>query len=247
MANTKISALTANTNPNWSEEFVYAYNNANGKITLNTMKSFVWWAWVTILNADANIWELDEWTYVTDYDLYYKTWEFIPHIWAWWATFRQMLFVVKESTWERWFFAFNESHRNASYLWSAVYWYSISSSVWVCNQLASRDWALNKYTPATPSAIDSLQPDTITQIVSGIWDWTNELKIDTVYPPYPWMTHTIYIDSVEAWKTYTVTLGNWVTNPLWITLPTASNKKSVITVLITSTTTGVVTWCTIEN
>lgn len=40
MANTKISALTANTNPNWSEEFVYAYNNANGKITLDTMKTF---------------------------------------------------------------------------------------------------------------------------------------------------------------------------------------------------------------
>lgn len=40
MANTKISALTANTNPNWWEELVYAYNNANGKMTLNTMKTF---------------------------------------------------------------------------------------------------------------------------------------------------------------------------------------------------------------
>ena len=41
MANTKISALTANTNPNGWEELVYAYNNANGKMTLNTMKTFV--------------------------------------------------------------------------------------------------------------------------------------------------------------------------------------------------------------
>jgi hypothetical protein len=41
MANTKISALTALTNPTGSEEFVYAYNNANGKVTLNTMKSFI--------------------------------------------------------------------------------------------------------------------------------------------------------------------------------------------------------------
>ena len=40
MANTKISALTANTNPTWWEELVYAYNNANGKMTLNTMKTF---------------------------------------------------------------------------------------------------------------------------------------------------------------------------------------------------------------
>jgi hypothetical protein len=41
MANTKISALTALTNPTGNEEFVYAYNNANGKITLDTMKTFV--------------------------------------------------------------------------------------------------------------------------------------------------------------------------------------------------------------
>jgi len=40
MANTKISALTANTNPTGNEELVYAYNNANGKMTLNTMKTF---------------------------------------------------------------------------------------------------------------------------------------------------------------------------------------------------------------
>ncbi len=41
MANTKISALPANTSPSWTEEFVYADNSANGKITLNTVKTFV--------------------------------------------------------------------------------------------------------------------------------------------------------------------------------------------------------------
>lgn len=40
MANTKISQLTALNNPTGSEELVYAYNNSNGKMTLNTMKSF---------------------------------------------------------------------------------------------------------------------------------------------------------------------------------------------------------------
>jgi hypothetical protein len=40
MANTKISQLTPNTNPTGSEELVYAFNNANGKMTLNTMKTF---------------------------------------------------------------------------------------------------------------------------------------------------------------------------------------------------------------
>lgn len=40
MANTKISQLTATTTPTGSEELVYALNNANGKMTLNTMKTF---------------------------------------------------------------------------------------------------------------------------------------------------------------------------------------------------------------
>lgn len=40
MANTKISQLTALTNPTWNEEFVYALNNANGKVTLDTMKTY---------------------------------------------------------------------------------------------------------------------------------------------------------------------------------------------------------------
>lgn len=40
MANTKISALPSNNNPTGSEELVYAYNNSNGKMTLNTMKTF---------------------------------------------------------------------------------------------------------------------------------------------------------------------------------------------------------------
>jgi hypothetical protein len=40
MANTKISQLTPNTNPSGNEELVYALNNTNGKMTLNTMKAF---------------------------------------------------------------------------------------------------------------------------------------------------------------------------------------------------------------
>lgn len=41
MANTKISQLIENTNPTWFEELVYAYNNNNGKMSLETMKTFV--------------------------------------------------------------------------------------------------------------------------------------------------------------------------------------------------------------
>lgn len=46
MANVKITELPANTNPSWKEEFVYARSNSNGKMTLDTIKKFVWnWGW----------------------------------------------------------------------------------------------------------------------------------------------------------------------------------------------------------
>lgn len=65
MANTKISALTANTNPTWNEELVYAYNNANGKMTLSTMKTFavswkqdtlVSWTNIKTINNTSLLW-----------------------------------------------------------------------------------------------------------------------------------------------------------------------------------------------
>lgn len=65
MANTKISQLTANTNPNGNEELVYAYNNANGKMTLDTMKTFasadsqeklVSWTNIKTINNQSILW-----------------------------------------------------------------------------------------------------------------------------------------------------------------------------------------------
>lgn len=65
MANTKISQLTANTNPNGNEELVYAYNNTNGKMTLNTMKTFstswcqptlVSWTNIKTINNESILW-----------------------------------------------------------------------------------------------------------------------------------------------------------------------------------------------
>lgn len=253
MANTKISALTANTNPNWSEEFVYAYNNANGKITLNTMKAFVWWAWVTTLNADANIWELEEWTYVTTYDLYYKSWEYVPVWHAAWATRKQMIFVSKEATWERWYFVFNVAHQNTIYNSYASFGYSVSSSAGVNYRLRNWDASLEQYGYLIGDSIEHpevLTSYTLTQVINNIDDsWTNELAV-TNNPdnsPYPWVTYTIIVNSVKSWQSYSITLWNWVTNPLGIALPTNSNKKCVITLVTTSTTTAIVTSCTIAN
>lgn len=65
MANTKISQLTLNANPNGGEELVYAYNNTNGKMTLNTMKAFatantqeelVSWTNIKTINWNSILW-----------------------------------------------------------------------------------------------------------------------------------------------------------------------------------------------
>mgnify|MGYP003310913922 CR=1 FL=1 len=200
MANTKISALTANTNPTGNEEFVYAYNNANGKITLDTMKTFVWWAGITTLNADANIWELNDGFYETTYDLYYKSGEALTRTSATGSTWKRMLFVIKQSTWERAFLAYSISTFSTAHTGRAFYWYSISSSEWNLITLWSRDWALKQYWGvvwASQSNADSLQPDTISQVLSNV-SWSVWINISTSNPPYPWVTYTIVVSSVSA-------------------------------------------------
>jgi hypothetical protein len=74
--------------------------------------------------------------------------------------------------------------------------------------------------------------------------WANAITIGSANPPYPWLTYTILINSVAS--AYDVQLWTWVTNPFGITLPSNSTKKCVITVLITSTTTGIITSCVME-
>lgn len=277
MANTKISALTANTNPNWSEEFVYAYNNANGKITLDTMKTYAsadsqatlvsgvniktinntsilwsgnidvsWWgggSWApTELGGDANIWELSEWVYVTTYDLYYISGGKVPTPSSSISTRKWMLFVTEEISWVKWYFVFNALHATSYSGARAAFWYSLSSSVWECNQLASREFLYKNAAVDIDSAIDSIGDTRITQLIHNIsWNSTQILRISTSTPAYAWLTYTIYVDSVAS--TYSITLWTWVTNPLNISLPTNSNKWCVITVLATSTTTWIVTSC----
>jgi hypothetical protein len=249
MANTKISALTALTNPTWSEEFVYAYNNANGKVTLNTMKSFIWeWGTVTELTADANIWELAGGTYLTAYNLFYKTWEKVPTNQVTWATREQMLFVTEETNGDKAFLVFSVWHTSTVTNSYASFWWSKSSSEWEVFRLSSRDWALRQYgiyVNSLQSGINSFAADSLTQIIDWI-SGTDYLTVSTGSSPFPWVTYTVYISSVASGQNYTIDLWTWVTNPLNIALPTSSTKKCVITCLITSTTTAIVTGCTIE-
>lgn len=248
MANTKISALTANTNPNWNEEFVYAYNNANGKITLNTMKTFVWWAGITTLNADANIWELSEWIYITEHDLYYKSWETVPVIWGTWAVKKQMLFVTYDG-WTRWYLCFNAWNKTSTYISRCSFWYSTSASDWVCKRIENWDASLEQYwylVGSWESTVDGISSYSLTQILDNV-EWTETLNVDSINKPYPWVTYTILINSVASGQNYSIALWTWVTNPFGVALPSASTKKSIITLLITSSTTAIITWCTIAS
>lgn len=248
MANTKISALTANTNPTWLEELVYAYNNANGKMTLNTMKAFVGWAGITTLNADANIWELADGIYESAYDLYYKSWEIVPTSQSTWVVKKHMLFVISETGWGKAFLDFNVADITGTILSFSSFGYSYSSADWDCNRLWARDWALWEFRPISwATGVDSFQSDTITQVITNITSGSNNLRISSSRPPYAWVTYTVYVASVASWDNYTIGLWTGVTNPFNITLPSASTKKCLITVLMTSATAGIVTWCTIES
>ena len=276
MANTKISQLTATTNPTWWEELVYAYNNANGKMTLDTMKTFasagsqptlvsgtniktingdsILWSWnlvvsgwwgISTLSADANIWELSDGIYETEYDLYYMTWQEVPRGSGSWLQYKQMISVVQWAWWTRGFMVINS--RDRTWIWvhwgRAFYWYSTSSSEWVCNQLWSRDYVFQNASVTMSTAIDAIIWWELTQIVNAIsWNATNDLRISVSNPPYPWLTYTIYISSVA--DAYSITLWTWVTNPFGISLPNNSSKWCIITVLVTSTTTWIVTSCT---
>ena len=280
MANTKISALTANTNPNWSEEFVYAYNNANGKITLNTMKTYantwqqaalvsgvniktinntsILWSWnidvswgwggsaePTELWGDANIWELSEWWYVTAYDLYYTTGNKVQRMSITGASYKQMIFVAEESTGEKWFLVFNIWHKSTSYREYAGFWYSISSSVWEYKALWAWDAAITGITLEWTAWIDQLDGTAFTQIVTAYVQSSDngKLRVGTLYSG---MTYNIYVASYDTGESCTISLGTWVTNPLNITLPSGTNKPFFLTVLATSSSTAIVTSCTIQ-
>lgn len=220
----------------------------------------LWWyttwpiphtTWVTELTADANIWELPEWIYVTDHDLYYKSWSKISVYTASWASHRQMLFVTQTSTWANWFLVYNVWSNSSYTYWRAAYWYSKSSADWDVNVIKEWDASLKEYNVA------SWQTVAIEAIWSGSWiwftqlienmDWTNPLdatlRVD--WTLYSWIVYTIIINSVD--QNYTIALWTWVTNPLNVTLPSNSNKKCVITMVATSSSTAIVSWCTIQN
>lgn len=238
----------------YSSSTFITWNNDWSSVQNDNLWWYVTWPtpitswWITELTADANIWELSEWIYVTEHDLYYTTWNKVRFYIAWGGSWRQMLFVANQS-W-RWnaFFVYNVWHNSQYTQPRCSYWYSKSSSEWETHLLREWDASLQEYA-IVPSATD------FDAIWSWWWMWFTQLidwaednqSLSVSWTVYSWVTYTMIVNSVAAWQTYSVTLWTWVTNPLNITLPNLSNKKCVITLVATSASTAIVTWCTIES
>lgn len=257
MANTKISQLTALSTPTWWEELVYAYNNTNGKITLNTMKTFAsadsqptlvswvniktinntsilwswnidvswgggWGGWPTELSGDANIRELNEWTYTTTYELYYKSWNHLLH---WWneQNWKTYIIVTVNSNNERWFFYFDNDDSSWYSRWESWYWTSTSASSWFLYQLKSYTWFMDMH--ANAWWWWSFGSKNTFNITKYNLSWTVELTSNNWF--YEWMDYSIIIPTQS--NQYTITV-DWtsITNPFNITLPTNTTKHAIM-------------------
>ena len=137
MANTKISALPANTTPSGSEEMVYASNNANGKITLDTMKWYVesnltWYATTSDLNTWL-AWKQDtlvSWTNIRTINgaSIMWSWDIIVTWWTWYTAWTGIDITgwVISATWGVWwqdiYDAIVDASGNGDYttIWAAV-------------------------------------------------------------------------------------------------------------------------------
>lgn len=121
MANQKISQLTPNTTPNGNEEFPFAYNNANGKMTTDTIKGYVntWMQQqlvsgtnIKTINGNSLLWSWNitiswwgGWGWITWYDCVVDAWGNWDYttIWAaiaWWnRIILVMPWTYNESEW----------------------------------------------------------------------------------------------------------------------------------------------------
>ena len=211
MANTKISQLTANTNPSGSEEMVYALNNANGKMSLNTMKTFVennltwyattsdlttWLAWkqdtlvswtnIRTINGASVVWS---WDIIVTWWTWYTAWPWIDITWwvisaTWW-------------TWGSWF----DCTVASDWTWDYT---TISDAITAWKKsLFVKDWT---YTMSTWTLS--------TWDFKMVWESKNWVVINITYPTRSWtiftmtsnttdLTHGFLISNITFNITYT--------------------------------------------
>lgn len=135
MANTKISQLTALTNPTWNEEFVYALNNANGKVTLDTMKTYtqtwtqeelVSWTNIKTINGSSI---LGSWNLVISWWGWW--WDTIEITWTSWWTISEWTPVKIRSNWKIWVASNMNFVDDEVYMNSVVIDDASQSNVWL--------------------------------------------------------------------------------------------------------------------
>lgn len=199
MANTKISQLTALTTPTWWEELVYAYNNANGKMTLNTMKWYVennlswyvttsdlttWLAWkqdtlvsgtnIRTINGSSVLWN---WNLDISWWVAYTAWNWIDITWwvisvVWWV-------------WGSWF----DCTVASDWTWDYT---TIGDAITAWKKsLFVKDWT---YTMSTWTLS--------TWDFKMVWESRNWVVIDITYPTRSWTIFTLTSDTTSATNSF---------------------------------------------
>ena len=195
MANTKISALTANTNPNWWEELVYACNNANGKMTLNTMKTFIQPDMSQYATKAEVQWKQDElisWTNIKTINGNSILWSWNMVIsWWWWGGWQVVYDCIVAADWT----------------WDYTT-LSAALSAWN-NRIFIRDWVYNETTQITITT-----PTIYIQWESADWVVINIEKssTETTYLWYIVFDGSWYNDDL-IWEinnvTFNLIIGKW--------------------------------------
>lgn len=224
MANTKISQLPQNNNPTGSEELVYAFNNSNGKMTLNTMASFTqtWMqpaliSWITIktINWEDILWAgnlvISWWGWGSTWTVALNALENITagmlcsFTWAWVKKLR------------RWFYG------------TADTW--ISLTVWQNQYVMIDSVAVNNDTTVVVYAdwnddwyVVAIKRDWETRTVwTPVSLWAN-VRFPRISSPYTWEFVVVYWDNTSvysiAWSV------SWTTITVWTKQQLLSSKPS---------------------
>lgn len=213
MANTKISQLTPNTNPSGWEELVYAYNNTNGKMTLNTMKGYVennlsWYA------TDADLaWKQDtlvSWTNIKTINGSDLLWSWNLDI-SWWIAYTAWTWIdvtswvisntwVTSVNWQTWAVT-------VSWWWS--WWYD-------CVVAADWTWDYTTIWAAVNAWKKNIFVKNWSYTETAQWDvktaWNNTLHI--TWESYLWVSVTVDSTITITWgssRFIDMTLPTWYT------------------------------------
>lgn len=215
MANTKISQLPQNNNPTGSEELVYAFNNSNGKMTLNTMKNFA---------TNGLQPELVSWTNI-------KTINWNDILWSW------NIVISGGGGWSTWTISLNALENIAA--WTLVSfngtwvkklrrWFYGTANTWVSLTISTQqENKLDSVAVTDDTTVVVYENWSWMYVVAIKWDWETRTvgtpvqipwTIDTpkICSPYEWEFVVAYSTNSKvqtiAWSVSwtTITLWTWV-------------------------------------